>query len=295
MDKVTNKLKSKGILVSDGAWGTYLQEMGLQGGECPELWNITHKDLILGIAKGYCEKGVDLLETNSFGGSYFKLQLYGLEDRVFELNKAAAEISRTAAGQQVLVLGSIGPTGKILMTGEVTETELYNAFREQALALESGGADAACIETMSDLDEALCAIRAVRENSNLEIICTFTFEETRQGDFRTMMGVSPTEMTRMLLENGVRIIGANCGNGIKGMIPIVNEIRQINREVPILIHANAGLPILKGKKTHFCETPEEMAKWVPQLVDAGANIIGGCCGTTTYHIAAIKKAIATMQ
>jgi 5-methyltetrahydrofolate--homocysteine methyltransferase len=238
---------------------------------------------------------VDLLETNSFGGSYFKLQLYGLEDRVFELNKAAAEISRTAAGQQVLVLGSIGPTGKILMTGEVTETELYNAFREQALALESGGADAACIETMSDLDEALCAIRAVRENSNLEIICTFTFEETRQGDFRTMMGVSPTEMTRMLLENGVRIIGANCGNGIKGMIPIVNEIRQINREVPILIHANAGLPILKGKKTHFCETPEEMAKWVPQLVDAGANIIGGCCGTTTYHIAAIKKAIATMQ
>lgn len=295
MGIVMDKLKGKKILVSDGAWGTYLQDKGLQPGECPELWNVTKREIVLGIAAGYCEEGVDLLETNSFGGSRFKLQHFGLENRTFELNKAAAEISREAAGQQVIVLGSMGPTGKILLTGEVTETELYDAFKEQAMALESGGADAACIETMSDTDEALCAIRAVKENTGLEIICTFTFELTRQGEYRTMMGVSPLEMAQVLLESGVHIIGANCGNGMKGMIPVVRQMRQYDPQVPILIHANAGMPILKGGETSFCESPEEMARWIPALIDAGATVIGGCCGTTTSHIRAIKNAILDLE
>ncbi len=291
MGIILDRLREKKILVSDGAWGTYLMEKGLKPGECPELWNVSKRDVVLGIAKGYCDEGIDLLETNSFGGSRFKLRHYGLEERVHELNKAAAEISREAAGQQVVVLGSIGPTGKILLTGEITETELYNAFAEQAVALESGGADAACIETMSDTAEALCAIRAVKENTGLEIICTFTFERTRQGEYRTMMGISPLEMAKVLLESGIPVIGANCGNGIKEMVPIVKQIRGYDPQVPILIHANAGMPILKGGETRFIESPEEMARWVPELIEAGANIIGGCCGTTTSHIRAIKKAI----
>lgn len=291
MGKILDKLKSRKILVSDGAWGTYLQEKGLKPGECPELWNITNREIVLGIAKGYCEQGIDLLETNSFGGSWFKLQHYGLEQRAFELNKVAAEISKEAAGQQILVIGSIGPTGKILMTEEVTEQELYAAFKEQAMALESGGADAVCIETMSDIGEALCAIRAVKENTELEVICTFTFERTIQGEYRTMMGVSPTDMAEALLEAGVHIIGANCGNGMKGMIPVVKQVSQFDSGVPILIHANAGMPILKGGETSFCEPPEEMARWIPEVIDAGATIIGGCCGTTTSHIRAIKEAI----
>jgi len=291
MGIILDRLREKKILVSDGAWGTYLMEKGLKPGECPELWNMTKRDVVLGIAKGYCDEGIDLLETNSFGGSRFKLRHYGLEDRVYELNKTAAEISREAAGQQVVVLGSIGPTGKILLTGEVTETELYDAFAEQAVALESGGADAVCIETISDTAEAICAIRAVKENTGLEIICTFTFEQTRQGEYRTMMGISPLEMAKVLLESGVPVIGANCGNGIKEMVPIVKQIRGYDPQVPILIHANAGMPILKGGETHFLESPEEMARWVPALIEAGANIIGGCCGTTTSHIRAIKKAV----
>jgi 5-methyltetrahydrofolate--homocysteine methyltransferase len=292
MKKIIDRIKAKGVLVSDGAWGTYLQEKGLETGECPELLNITNRERVLEIAQGYCDQGIDMVETNSFGGNRFKLELYGLDDMVVELNKAAAEISREAAGQDILVMGSIGPTGKILMTGDITGDELYDAFSEQVAALESGGADAACIETMSDLEEALIAVKAVRENSDLEIVCTFTFEKTRQGENRTMMGVSPAEMTRSLLENGVQVVGANCGNGIKDMIRIVQEIRQIDQNVPVLIHANAGMPILKGGETHFCESPEEMAKWVPQLIHAGANMIGGCCGTTVSHIAAIKDAIS---
>jgi len=291
MGTILDRLTEKKILISDGAWGTYLLEKGLQPGECPELWNLTKREVVLGIAQGYCEEGIDLLETNSFGGNRFKLQHYGLEERVYELNKAAAEISSEAAGEHVIVLGSVGPTGKILLTGEVTEKELYDAFAKQAIALESGGAVAVCIETMSDTGEALCAIQAVRENTGLEIICTFTFERTRQGEYRTMMGITPVEMAQGLLEAGVSVIGANCGNGIKEMVPIVKQIRQYDQKVPILIHANAGMPILQGGETRFRESPEKMAKWVPELLEAGANIVGGCCGTTTSHIRAIKKAV----
>ncbi len=291
MGVLLDKLRERKILVSDGAWGTYLQEKGLHPGECPELWNITKRDIVLGIAKGYCDEGIDMLETNSFGGSWFKLQSYGLGERVFDLNKAAAEISSQAAGEHIIVLGSVGPTGKILLTGEVNEKDLYDAFAKQAIALESGGADAACIETMSDTGEALCAIRAVKENTGLEIICTFTFERTRQGEYRTMMGISPVEMTQALMDAGVPVIGTNCGNGIREMIPVVKQIRQCDPRVPILVHANAGMPILQGGETRFRESPEEMAKWVPELIEAGANIIGGCCGTTTSHIRAIKNAV----
>ena len=290
MGKIIDRIKQGKVLVSDGAWGTFLQQKGLQPGECPEAWNLSRPADVLDIALSYIDAGADMIETNSFGGTRFKLERYGLGNKVFDLNKAAAEISRKAAGDK-FVIGSVGPTGKILMMGDVTEEELYEAFREQALGLEAGGADAVMIETMSDLDEARLAIRAAKENTNLEVFCTMTFEKTLTGEFRSMMGVSPTEMVPVLLDAGAELLGANCGNGISGMVGIVKEIRETDPAVPVLVHANAGMPIYRDGETVFPETPEEMAYHIKEIVEAGANVIGGCCGTTPEHIRQVRKAV----
>jgi 5-methyltetrahydrofolate--homocysteine methyltransferase len=294
MKTIVETVKSGAVLVSDGAWGTFLHKKGLEPGQCPELWCITRKSDVLDIAQSYVNAGADMIESNSFGANRFKLMHYGLEGRAKEMNRAAAAISREAAGPNRHVIASMGPTGKILMMGDVAEEEIYNAFKEQALALEEGGADACCIETMTAIDEACIAVKAARENTKLEVVCTFTFDKTVDATFRTMMGVSPAEMASALVKSGAHVIGTNCGNGMAQMIEIVREIRATDKTTPVLVHANAGLPQNRDEGIFFPETPDMMAGMVKDIIAAGANIIGGCCGTTPEHISAIVKAVKSI-
>jgi len=297
-NKIINVLKTGKILVSDGAWGTFLHKKGLKIGDNPERWCITRFDEVKDIAQSYVDAGADMVKTNSFGGTSLMLEKFGLAGQAAEVNETAARASReaadTAKGRYIWVIASAGPTGKMLVTEEVTEQEIYAAFKEQAAALEKGGADAICIETMSDIEEAVIAIKAAKENTKLEIICTFTFEKTVRGDYRTMMGVSPSDAAKACIDAGANIIGTNCGNGIERMIDIVKEMKAAVPESFILVHANAGLPVNIDGKVVFPETPQDMVKFVPALIDAGANIIGGCCGTTPDHIRAIKKTVSEL-
>jgi 5-methyltetrahydrofolate--homocysteine methyltransferase len=281
---ILDELKTGKILLSDGAWGTLLQAKGLKPGECPEFWNIDHRKDVLEIARAYVKAGSDIIETNSFGGSRIKLSQYGYGDRVAGLNRAAASISREAAGNSKHVAGSVGPTGKMLLMGEVSEAELYDGFCEQVTALEQGGADIIIIETMSALDEASLAVKAARDTTSCTVILTMTFSKDLKGEYFTMMGVSPAEMVQSMIEAGAHIVGSNCGNGMEEMIGVVNEIRAADGKIPVMIQANAGTPQLVDGKTVYRESPEIMASFVPELLKAGTNIIGGCCGTTPEHI-----------
>lgn len=291
MRSLLKALQNNKVLISDGGWGTFLHELGLEVGECPEIWNVTHRKEVLHIAKSYIDAGADMILTNSFGASPAKLEHYGLRERAFEINEAAAAISREAAGDDRFVLGSIGPTGVILMMEEVTPESLYDGFRVQVEALSKGGADAICVETMSAIDEACLAIRAAKEFTDLEVVCTFTYGKTVHGYYRTMMGVSPEEMVSKTKEAGADIIGANCGTGFDEMLEVVHALREVDKSTPVLVHANAGMPVIRNGKTVFPETPEMMAAKVQAMVNAGANIIGGCCGTTPEHIRAFVRTL----
>jgi len=290
--RITEAVRAGRVLVSDGAWGTFLYQKGLKPGECPERWCLERFADVRDIAKSYIDAGADMVETNSFGGSRIRLKSFGLDDKAAEINEAAARASREAAGDRP-VIGSMGPAGKPLK--EVTREEPYDAFREQAVALEKGGADALCIETMVDAEEAAIAVRAAKENTGCEVICTFTFDKTASGVYRTMMGITPAEAAAAVLEAGADIIGTNCGNGMERMIGIVGELRAACPDTPILVHANAGLPEMVDGKNVYPETPEFMAALVPKIVQAGANIVGGCCGMTPAHIAAIRLAVDKME
>ena len=292
MGKVLDKIAGGKVLVSDGAWGTFLHQKGLKAEECPESWNLQRPDDVLEIASSYVEAGADIILTNSFGASPLKLEGYGLEAQTIELNRSAAELSKKAAGDRALVMGSMGPTGKMVMMGEVSPQEVFNGFMEQAKGLADGGVDGIVIETMTDPEEAKLAIEAVKKVTNLDVGCTFTFSRNQDGVYRTMMGTDVEAYLEMALSAGADIIGANCGNGTAGMIEIVKVIRALDPDIPVLIHANAGLPIYQDGKTVFPESANEMSSQMEELVAAGANIVGGCCGTTPEHIRQIVQILS---
>ena len=292
MGILLERLAKKKLLVSDGAWGTLLQAAGLTSGDVPEEWNASHPAQVEAVAAAYEQAGADLVLTNTFGGSRVKLAKAGLGDRVAELNAQAAAISLRGAPHCVIA-ASIGPTGEFMEpVGDLTAEQMEAIFSEQIAAIFQAGVKALCIETMSALDEACCAISAAKKlDPAADVICTFTFSSTGKGP-RTMNGVSPEQVAKTCTQADV--IGANCGNGVEQMIGIAAEFKKFTTK-PILIHANAGLPQLVDGKTVYLQKPADTAACVRDLVAAGATIIGGCCGTTPAHIAAIKAAIDKLR
>lgn len=291
MRSLLEQLSRGAVLISDGAMGTLMQAHGLKPGECPEAWNVAHPQFIRSVAQAYLAAGSDIVETNSFGGTRLKLAKYGLGEHVTEYNRAAAALAKAAMGERGYVAASVGPTGEIAEEegGDSSEQALYAAFQEQVVALADGGADALCIESMFSLIEARQAIRAAKEQTDLPVICTFAFTQGAQG-FRTMMGVEPARAAAESLAAGADIIGANCGHSMAGMVEITQQLRASAPDALLMIQPNAGLPVLEDGVTRFRERPEEMAVRVKDLLAAGANIVGGCCGTTPAHIAAIARA-----
>ena len=290
MNIIFKKLKQKKILVSDGAWGTMLQSKGLKAGECPEEWNISHPEEVKSIAAAYIEAGADIVLTNSFGGSELKLSGFGYENQTENFNRTAAQLSKEAAKDNVFVFGSVGPSGYLLAPlGTITEDQMIANFKIQIKGLSEGGADAILIETMTDLGEAITAVKAAREICELPVFVTMTFDKGKQG-YRTIMGTTIEQAVNTLVENNVDVLGTNCGNGIEQIVEIIAEFRQYTDKY-LIAHPNAGLPRLVNGETVFDQTPNDMARHVPGLIKAGANIIGGCCGTGPHHIKAIAQQI----
>jgi len=277
----------KRIVLFDGAMGTMLLEAGLSGGDCPEQWNKTHPEVVSKIHEHYFQAGCDVVATNSFGGCSLKLASYGLAESAWELNKLSAELAKMVAPEHGLIAGSIGPCGLFLKPlGDLDEQTLYDAFKEQALALAAGGADLLCIETMMDLNEAIIAVHAAKENTPLPVVATMTFNDTPNGFF-TMMGITPEQGAEGLVKEGADVVGANCGNGPQEMKKLVTLFAAAV-DTPLIFQSNAGLPKLENGVTVYDMGPEEYSDYIPFLVDSGAGIIGGCCGTTPLHMAKIK-------
>jgi 5-methyltetrahydrofolate--homocysteine methyltransferase len=278
------KALEKGILISDGAMGTMLQGKGLTDGGAPELWNVENPNAIEEVLEEYAAAGANLITTNTFGGTRGRLQMHGLDDRLFELNQAGAQIARKVADRHpgCFVMGDVGPSGELMEPmGTMTIDEAKDLFADQIKALVAGGVDAILIETMSDLQEVEAAVKAAKEVApNLPIIVTFSFDT----NLRTMMGVKPAVAVQTLAAEGVRIIGANCGRGTDEMRVIAKELTEARPEgIYIITQSNAGLPKLVGGDFIYDGTPDEMAKYAEDMKTLGVNVIGSCCGSTPAH------------
>jgi 5-methyltetrahydrofolate--homocysteine methyltransferase len=276
-------------VVTDGAWGTQMQVRGLGLGEFPDAWNLTHPDRVGEVARAYVDAGSQIILTNTFGANRLRLAEAGLADQTAEINRRGAAISREAAAGRARVAGSIGPTGKLLLMGEVTVEQWTEAFAEQALALAEGGAEALVVETMSDPEEARAAVAAAKR-TGLPVIACMVFDAGQQKD-RTMMGNTPEQVARILTDAGADVIGSNCGQGVAGFVGLCRRLKSAT-DRPIWIKANAGLPEMIEGQVVYRTTPEEFAGYVPALRDAGAAFIGGCCGTTPDTISAVCAALA---
>ena len=282
------QLVSQAPVVADGAWGTELQARGLEAGECPDAWNLSHPARVEEVARAYVEAGSRVLLTNTFRANRVALAGYGLAERTVEINRAGAAISRRAAAGRARVFASIGPSGKLLAAGEIDEETLSAAFREQARALAEGGAHALVLETMADLAEARLAIAAAQE-AGLPVVASMVFDTGRNKD-RTMTGVTPEQAATELAAAGADVVGANCGCGVAGYVEICRRLHA-STDLPIWVKANAGLPRLVDGRPVYSMTPDEFAAYAPALAEAGAAFIGGCCGTGPEFVRAVRLAL----
>jgi len=280
------EMTAAGPVLTDGAWGTEMQSRGLAAGETPDFWNLSHPDRVEQVARAYVTAGSQVVLTNTFRANRIALAKHPDVERITEVNRAGVEISRRAAGDQARVFASIGPCGKLLITGEVDEAALHAAFAEQAQALAAGGADAIVVETMSDLAEAGIAVEAAKA-TGLPVVACMVFDSGKNRD-RTMMGVTPTQAAEELTRIGADAIGANCGTGVEDYIPICASLAAAT-PLPVWIKPNAGLPELENGEVVYRTTPSEFAANVSKLLEAGARFVGGCCGTSPEFIQAMRR------
>ena len=285
-------------LLADGATGTNFFDMGLQSGDAPELWNIDpdHSDKVRTLHRKFIEAGSDIILTNSFGGSAYRLKLHNVADQVFEINKAAGELARLeadAVDRPVVVAGSIGPTGEIFQPiGDLAYGDAVSAFADQAKGLQAGGVDVLWIETMSAKDEFEAAVEGCA-STGLPIVGTMSFDTNG----RTMMGITPEDFANFTagMTNGPLGIGANCGTGASELLATVMGIIKARPDAIVVAKGNCGIPEYKDGSIHYSGTPELMADYARLALDAGARIIGGCCGTSYAHLSAMRAALETHE
>jgi methionine synthase I (cobalamin-dependent) len=288
-------LAERGTLLIDGAMGTELFARGLGSGDPPEMWNVDHPDRVIAVHADYIEAGSDIVLTNSFGGTGFRLKLHKLDDRCIELNRSAARVARAATdahfeatGHRVLVAGSMGPSGELLVPmGTMTPATCADAFREQAIGLAEGGAEILWIETMSHLDEIAAAVEGARSVSDLPICTTLSFDTAG----RTMMGVTGADAVNRLAEVGVTAVGANCGNNLADTEAALVEMRAANPDILLISKANAGMPEWHGTELHYSGSPDVMAAHAIRQRDAGVQIIGACCGSAPRHLHMMRQVL----
>jgi 5-methyltetrahydrofolate--homocysteine methyltransferase len=284
-------LSRRRCLLADGATGSNLFEMGLVSGDAPELWNVDHPDRIKLLHQRFVDAGADIILTNTFGGTRYRLKLHKAEDRVHELNRAAAQLARSvadAAGRDVIVAGSMGPTGEILEPlGPLSAADARAAFAEQAVALAEGGADVLWIETLSSREEVEAAIEGAK-STGLPVVSTLSFDTNG----RTMMSLTPAELAAIAREHHLAACGSNCGVGPSELVAsILNLSTAADPDMVLVAKANCGIPQYVNGAIRYDGTPELMARYVDLAIDSGARIIGGCCGTSPEHLAAMRKAL----
>ena len=290
-DRLTPLLATRPWLLADGATGSNLFNRGLQSGDAPELWNTLHPERIADLARAFIEAGADIILTNTFGGTRYRLQLHNAADRVAELNEAAARISRgeaDRAGRTVLVAGSIGPTGELMQPlGALDHAAASAAFAEQATALARGGADLLWIETMSSVEETEAAIAGAR-TTDLPVVATLSFDTNG----RTMMGITPSELAGLHRKHDLAACGSNCGVSPSELVAtIVNLAAASDSPAVLVAKSNCGIPQYVDGAIRFDGSPELMAVYAGLALDAGARIIGGCCGTTPEHVRRMRAAL----
>jgi 5-methyltetrahydrofolate--homocysteine methyltransferase len=292
MQNLLDRLRTGDIVVGDGAWGTLLMTRGLKPGQAPEVFNLTRPEVLEEVARLYLDAGAEVITANTFGGSPARLRQSGLDGETESINRAGVEAARRAAGDDAYVSASVGPCGHVLTPyGDADPGDVSVGFARQIRALVKAGVDLICIETMTDLTEAILAVRAAREVApQVPVAATMTFERTRRGFF-TVMGNSIEQAVRGLSEAGADILGSNCGNGIETMVEIAREFRA-RTDRPVAIQSNAGLPEHRAGALLYPDTPDLMAEQAGVLADLGVALIGGCCGTTPAHIQAIRRVVA---
>lgn len=288
MSTFKERLAQPGVLVADGATGTQLQKAGLPVGAPSELWVLDNPDGVRALHRSYVTAGSDVILTDTFGGTRIKLEKNGMGHKVVEINRKAAQLAREVIGDKGFVLGDIGPTGALLEPlGELSEEDAVKAFAEQAGALAAGGVDGILIETMSDLNEAIAAVKGVRQATKLPVCVTMSFDSHG----RTMMGVKPAKAAKELSAIGVDVIGVNCGRTLTENLTAIQEMRQAAPEAILMAKPNAGLPHADGSDAVYDVTPEIMAEYAKKFASLGVKILGTCCGSTPEHIQAVARAL----